>query len=203
MGTRADFYIGRGKDAKWVGSVSWDGYPDGLPTDVLTAKTRTDFLRAIKGMSLVREDFTPPEFGWPWPWEDSNDTEYAYAFDQGKVAVSHYGGPWFDPLRFHNPEDADKPFDKKEALLRMDKWMENTDYKNKPRRLVFPNMKDVQRVTFGKRSGLFMMGNPPEEVISPPGVPEIRGKADTKPGEVPGAGPVRVRGYARRKPKKD
>jgi len=26
MGTRADFYVGMGKDAEWLGSVAWDGY---------------------------------------------------------------------------------------------------------------------------------------------------------------------------------
>jgi hypothetical protein len=29
MGTRADFYVGRGKDAEWLGSVAFDGYPSG------------------------------------------------------------------------------------------------------------------------------------------------------------------------------
>jgi hypothetical protein len=30
MGTRADFYIGRGTEAEWLGSVAWDGYPGGV-----------------------------------------------------------------------------------------------------------------------------------------------------------------------------
>jgi hypothetical protein len=30
MGTRADFYIGCGRDSEWIGSIAWDGYPDGL-----------------------------------------------------------------------------------------------------------------------------------------------------------------------------
>lgn len=30
MSTRADFYVGRGAEAEWIGSISWDGYPDGV-----------------------------------------------------------------------------------------------------------------------------------------------------------------------------
>ena len=27
MGTRADFYVGRGDAAEWIGSIAYDGYP--------------------------------------------------------------------------------------------------------------------------------------------------------------------------------
>ena len=37
MGTRADFYIGRGATAEWIGSIAWDGYPDGIPAPILEA----------------------------------------------------------------------------------------------------------------------------------------------------------------------
>lgn len=30
MGTRADFYVGRGESAEWLGSIAWDGYPSGI-----------------------------------------------------------------------------------------------------------------------------------------------------------------------------
>jgi hypothetical protein len=30
MGTRADFYVGRGPNAEWIGSIAFDGYPDGI-----------------------------------------------------------------------------------------------------------------------------------------------------------------------------
>jgi hypothetical protein len=29
MGTRADFYVGRGETAEWLGSIAWDGNPGG------------------------------------------------------------------------------------------------------------------------------------------------------------------------------
>jgi hypothetical protein len=49
-------------------------------------------------------DATRPEDGWPWPWEDSRTTDYAYAFDNGKVWASCFGYAWFDPLE-EEPED--------------------------------------------------------------------------------------------------
>lgn len=48
MGTRADFYIGRGPDAEWLGSVAWDGYEwDAEDSDLMTAKTADEFRAAV------------------------------------------------------------------------------------------------------------------------------------------------------------
>ena len=40
MGTRADFYVGRGESAEWLGSVAWDGNPRGIDDPVLTTPVR-------------------------------------------------------------------------------------------------------------------------------------------------------------------
>ncbi|MFH1835312.1 MAG: hypothetical protein ABH851_03885 [Methanobacteriota archaeon] len=38
--------------------------------------------------TTAQEGFhTSPEQGWPWPWEDSGTTDYAYAFEAGKVTT--------------------------------------------------------------------------------------------------------------------
>jgi hypothetical protein len=37
---------------------------------------------------------SPPEVGWPWPWEDSNTTDYAYAWDEGRVWITYFGHGW-------------------------------------------------------------------------------------------------------------
>jgi len=42
MGTRADFYVGRGKTAEWLGSIAWDGYPAGLWPNKDTATAKAD-----------------------------------------------------------------------------------------------------------------------------------------------------------------
>jgi hypothetical protein len=82
-----------------------------------------------------RSDGTLPEQGWPWPWEDSCTTNYAYAFDDGKIWVSCFGRAWMTL-----PEAA------------------NTDLGDGPKVAVFPDMTGRQRVTFGPRSGLLALG---------------------------------------------
>lgn len=90
MTTRADFYIGRGESAEWIGSIAMDGNPGGVSDDdehstggfqALTATTEEAFRAGVQRMRETRDDFTAPEGGWPWPWSDSATTDYAYAFD--------------------------------------------------------------------------------------------------------------------------
>lgn len=85
MGTRADFYIGSRK-LEWLGSIAWDGYPDGQKQGLLNAKTEEEFLRWLP---VQKEDWTSPEMGWPWPWKTSATTDYAYCFNprKGKVYI--------------------------------------------------------------------------------------------------------------------
>ena len=77
MGTRADFYI---RD-KWLGSIAWDGYPDGIPDAILDAPTEADFLEQVLDFLSQREDSTFVDQGWPWPWDDSTLTDYSYVWD--------------------------------------------------------------------------------------------------------------------------
>lgn len=135
MGTRADFYVGRGETAEWLGSVAWDGYPDGLrKTPIFRAQTEQAFRDAVRKELAKREDGTFPNQGWPWPWENSQTTDFAYAFDGTKVHASCFGHAWFDPLK-PQPENDDD---------------------SKP--TIFPDMTSRQKVTFGKRSGVMVIG---------------------------------------------
>lgn len=104
MGTRADFYVGRGKKAEWVGSIAWDGSLKGLRENgdaheisarIIGATNEADFRKAVNEFICAREDGTAPAQGWPWPWETSASTDYAYAWDDG-VWMSHFGAPWRD-----------------------------------------------------------------------------------------------------------
>lgn len=135
MGTRADFYVGRGEKAKWLGSIAWDGYPDGIGKKILETKTIKDYTKQVSVFLLGREDGTFPKDGWPWPWEDSHTTDYAYAFDKGKVWAAS-GKKWFDPL------------------------LPKSEEEDGPSEVVFPNMKKRQKVTLGKRSGLLVFTAP-------------------------------------------
>lgn len=105
MGTRADFYVGRGQDAVWIGSIAYDGHPTALPPEVRQADGEAAWRAHISDMLLIREDGIPPQDGWPWPWEDSCLTDFSYAWDEGKVWGCNYGGPWFTPCDVP-PEDA-------------------------------------------------------------------------------------------------
>lgn len=96
MGTRADFYIGKGQEAEWLGSVAWDGYEWEDPeSDLMKAKTADEFRTAVLAIQSERDDFTTPADGWPWPWDDSNTTDYAYVFHNGSVEIPSGEVNWF------------------------------------------------------------------------------------------------------------
>lgn len=87
MGTRADFYVGCGPKAEWIGSVAWDGceWADDPECPIMTAKTADEFRARVLAMFDDRDDVTLPKDGWPWPWETSAGTDYAYYFDGESV----------------------------------------------------------------------------------------------------------------------
>lgn len=136
MGTRADFYIGRGMEARWLGSVAMDGYPDGIPLPVRAAKTQGAFEDALAAFAQGCNHWSSPADGWPWPWKNSLTTNYAYAYDDGQVWASCFGHGW-------DPADEPEP--------------EGDEYEGRGKTATFPDMSDVQRVTFGKRSGMMLI----------------------------------------------
>jgi hypothetical protein len=140
MGTRADFYVGRGEAAEWLGSIAWDGYPDGIDKQVLGCESVEAFRHAVSAFLAGREDKTLPDQGWPWPWETSSTTDFAYAFDEGIVYASCFGGQWFECTT----PAADAPEDDVTTI-----------------KAVFPNMsKAKQRAKFGAHSGIMILGVP-------------------------------------------
>ena len=102
MGTRADFYVGTGLTAEWLGSIAYDGYPGDKTNGVRVCVTQTAFRAAVAKLA-AEDDFTSPEMGWPWPWENSQMTDYAYCFDTDHVAVFCFGRPCTED------EDSDLP----------------------------------------------------------------------------------------------
>jgi hypothetical protein len=134
MGTRADFYIGRGENAEWLGSIGWDGYPSALPNKLFKAKTEKQFRLRVQKELTNRDDSTFPKNGWPWPWKDSNTTDYAYAFFDDRIWASCFGSSWFDPSIVQKDSDD-----------------------NDTNKLEFPNMKDKQNIRLDKGSGLIII----------------------------------------------
>ena len=102
MGTRADFYIGKGKNAEWIGSVAWDGYQWGERIEsndndeITAATTDQEYREAVTNVVEGRDDGTTAEMGWPWPWDNSCTTDCAYCFVDGKVEAFSWGCDWSD-----------------------------------------------------------------------------------------------------------
>ncbi len=102
MGTRADFYIGRGTQAKWLGSVAYDGYlgddrnPHPRGGKFAAVTSADEFEKAVEAW-MVHDDAhggsIRPADGWPWPWKDSCLTDYSYAWDDGAVWVTDHPNP--------------------------------------------------------------------------------------------------------------
>lgn len=132
MGTRADFYTGEGKNAVWLGSIAWDGYPRGIPDEIRIADTEAKYVKAVQAFLSTREDATEPEDGWPWPWNDSQTTDYAYTFRNSKVMASNYGRKWFNATEDNSSGDAH-------------------------RNVIFPDMSSRKNVQMGKKSGLIVI----------------------------------------------
>jgi hypothetical protein len=138
MGTRADFYVGRGQNAEWLGSIAWDGYPDAIDKQVLGCQSQEAFRHAVNDFLKPRRDKTFPVDGWPWPWETSSMTDFAYAFDDGIVYASCFGGQWFECTT----PDAEAP-----------------EYDVTTTKAIFPDMsKAKQREKFGEHSGIMIFG---------------------------------------------
>lgn len=135
MGTRADFYVGRGERAEWLGSIAFDGYPSGIGHGVLAMTSEVAYRKALARFFRNRDDVTRPEQGWPWPWKTSQTTDYAYAFDDGKVWASPFGHGWFEATA-QEPGDTNQP------------------------EVSFPDMTGRQRVAYDRRSGLIIMKLP-------------------------------------------
>lgn len=95
MGSKADFYMGRGLGAEWLGSIAWDGLPTGLPPDLRAIDKEDDWREEVTLFIEGRDDGVLADAGWPWTWDTSHGTKYTYAFDRGHVWACCYGSSWW------------------------------------------------------------------------------------------------------------
>jgi hypothetical protein len=147
MGTRADFYVGKGKSAEWIGSIAWDGYRDGIPAQILQCQSEEAFRHSVAAFLAEREDRTLPEQGWPWPWETSATTDCSYWFFDGRCWDAQ-GRP---DRYVHADEESTQDDDS--GLYR--KWLEGHEM------IEFPDMSGMkQREKFGAHSGIMVIGVP-------------------------------------------
>jgi hypothetical protein len=155
MSTRGDFYIGRGENAKWIGSIAFDAYPSGIRIctgkdgrgipqfksfskgkHLFDAATVEEYCERLDEFFANRADATRPSDGWPWPWNDSSRTAFSYTFEDGRVLVSAHGKP-FVPL---TPE-----------LRKLDTLDSSVpELRGKE---PFPDMFAIKNLAYGERSG--------------------------------------------------
>lgn len=165
MGTRADFYIKNNAKMNWLGSIGWDGYPEGIDKKLLKATDLQEFKTALTNFFINREDFTSHKEGWPWPWIDSNTTDYSYVYDvqQKQVFISAFGCPFFTlkennryegiEKRYYKRLEEDPEYEGEEPDF--DKFLSKI---GRTETFSFPNMKDIQNVVLdGAASGLIMI----------------------------------------------
>ena len=83
--TRADFYVGTGPTARYLGSVFNDGAT--IPNSIKRARTSEVFekfvLKSIKKVNGTTQ--------WPWPWETSVTTDFSYWLENEKLYVLEFG----------------------------------------------------------------------------------------------------------------
>lgn len=154
MGTRADFYIGRGEVAEWLGSIAWDGYREGISDDVLRSGTEEEYRSELTRFLSKRDDATLPDQGWPWPWNDSGTSDCSYWFFDGAVhdvfSGQYYGasGEVYASVKRPIPDfDEDFSDPKAAALL----------YVANKVPVTYPDMSARKAVTLGARSGITIL----------------------------------------------
>ena len=140
MGTRADFYVGCGVDAEWIGSIALDGYRDGIDPQILNCQSEAAFRHAVDAFISDRDDGTKPSDGWPWPWDTSATTDCSYWFFGG-FCWDEQGGKYARCDK-RAPLDKDGEFTKAHARLKD---------------VTFPNMAALKNVTMGRRSGILLI----------------------------------------------
>jgi hypothetical protein len=118
MSTKTDFYVGRGHDAEWLGSLQQDCVPANLlriPFGrlALTATDEPTYRTAVDDLLVVweAENFGaayPRRTGWPWPWCTSHKSDWIITFDPavGNVFVTIGGGTRWKQL---NPRVPQQP----------------------------------------------------------------------------------------------
>lgn len=95
MGTRAQFFVGDPRDLEnreWLGTIAWDGYPDGDCAALAKASSEVGFRALVKHLKDTRRDFCDPaKNDFPFPWKDDLFlTDCTYALFDGAVQYSSF-----------------------------------------------------------------------------------------------------------------
>ncbi len=155
MGTRADFYIGKGASAEWLGSIALDGDRSCLTQELVFSRNDQEFRDVVTAFLASRDDATVPSQGWPWPWDDSGTSDCSYWYFDGRLWDVHDkygdGGPVYVPC---DEPEPDWGADEQDEDEQSKQWLKDREA------VVFPDMKALRNVTFGHRSGIITVGRP-------------------------------------------
>jgi len=91
MATKADFYVGIGPDAEWLGSIFNNGDVWHIPLNILIQVNQIMF-EELTLEFLQTKDSVIADRGdkWDHPWADSRITDYTYMFDIAREKVVMY-----------------------------------------------------------------------------------------------------------------
>lgn len=99
---KADFYVGMGPSAEWLGSVSRCGEIWAISNALLLQVNQTMYEEAVIEYIKFCEGVVANHVcEWPWDWMDSRMTDYSYTFipEQNKVFMSMFGEELIDPIK--------------------------------------------------------------------------------------------------------
>jgi hypothetical protein len=180
MGTRSDFYVGKGKDAEWIGSIAWDGYRSGIELtapDKETIKTAGRTLR-IGGVEIKvskHNAFRKGKHLFDARTEkDFRERTAQFFANRDDVTLPEMGWPW--PWDDSSTTDCSYWFFEGRVWdvhyrgsslndpvwVRCDKPLPEDDGEcdelfKTCERVLFPNMKKLKKATLGPRSGLIVV----------------------------------------------
>ncbi|WP_241832828.1 hypothetical protein [Amycolatopsis sp. CB00013] len=102
MSSNTDFYLGRGDEAEWIGSLHGECYPENFlavpPVRLaITATDETVFREAVADAFDVWEEESLGHVyhrkgGWPWPWYSSHNSSWIITFDPQRQRGVRHGG---------------------------------------------------------------------------------------------------------------
>jgi hypothetical protein len=110
MSTYAAFYLGRGEDAKWLGTLQRDSDPDGLarvdPGRLALGATDPDSYRAA--VESLLDVWEGDEIGFAYCADGRGpsalpDVDYAYAFDGDRVWIGRTRTCTWEPAPTYEP----------------------------------------------------------------------------------------------------
>lgn len=91
MSIKADFYVGIGPDAEWLGSIFKGGSVWEIPTSIFIQVNQTMFEEMVLELLSSKESVVHDRGDkWDHDWSDSRLTDYTYMFDPAREKVLMY-----------------------------------------------------------------------------------------------------------------